>query len=149
MGQLSRACRRTVWPKMKNRKIKRLCTKVPGCPAFKCSEDGCLRKSVKVHQIARTGNEHHRFYATKVWKAIRDIQLSAYPLCERCLGLGVVTPAVAVDHVTPHKGDWSLFIAQDNRQSLCVSCHSYKTAMENRGVIEDYRDSRDKQTKCN
>ena len=127
------------------------CSRIFSCRGlFGCdASENCLKKKTnsRARPFARAGNEHHRFYNSKVWRGIRDIQLSAYPLCERCLGLGVVTPAVAVDHVTPHKGDWSLFIAQDNRQSLCVSCHSYKTAMENRGVIEDYRDSRDKQTK--
>nr|ANP42170.1 hypothetical protein K529_015430 [Tritonibacter mobilis F1926] len=126
---------------MKNRKIKRLCTRVPGCRAFKCGEDGCLRKSVKVHQIARTGNEHHRFYATKVWKAIRDVCLGRMPICASCYAAGVITPASHVDHIRSFRKNWSLFIDMNNVQPLCHgpgtnSCHSRKTAAENAAGVD-------------
>ena len=123
---------------------KRKCGKAARCPGlYGCEHsENCVRKKAKVHTAPRQNNEHHRFYASKVWKGIRSIQLGQYPLCERCLGLGYSTPAVAVDHVQPHKGDWALFVDPGNRQSLCTSCHSYKTNLENSCKIEDYRDSR-------
>lgn len=132
---------------MKNMKPRGLCTKIAGCPAFSCNEEECKQKTVKVHKAPRHKAKHHVLYNTAAWQSIRQQQLSAYPLCERCLGFDVVTPAVAVDHVQPHKGDRALFLDAGNRQSLCVSCHSHKTGKENAGVIEDYRGSRHKQEK--
>ena len=41
---------------------------------------------------------------------------------------GVVTPAAVVDHVLPHRGDWSLFWDESNWQPLCKPCHDAKTA---------------------
>jgi 5-methylcytosine-specific restriction enzyme A len=41
-----------------------------------------------------------------------------------CLDQGHVTAATTVDHIKPHKGDWSLFSDPANLQSLCPSHHS-------------------------
>jgi hypothetical protein len=32
------------------------------------------------------------------------------PLCKFCLERGIVTAANVVDHVEPHKGDWTAFV---------------------------------------
>jgi 5-methylcytosine-specific restriction protein A len=40
--------------------------------------------------------------------------------------------ATEVDHIIPHKGDMKLFWDSDNWQGLCKSCHSKKTAKEQR-----------------
>lgn len=120
------------------------CGKEARCPGlYGCKHsDNCVQAGKPIQKAPRQNIEHHALYKGKVWRGIRDIQLSRYPLCERCLGLGYSTPAVAVDHVTPHKGDYALFVDPNNRQSLCTSCHSYKTNKENAGIIEDYRGSR-------
>lgn len=52
------------------------------------------------------------------------------------------TPTSPVaDHITPHQGDFALFAALDNLQTLCKRCHdSTKAAQEARGysgVIDD------------
>lgn len=40
-----------------------------------------------------------------------------------------------VDHITPHKGDSTLFWDSGNWQSLCKSCHDgYKQALERGGT---------------
>lgn len=50
-----------------------------------------------------------------------------------CHAQGRITPATVTDHIIPHKGDQHLFWDFLNRQSLCRSCHSKKTALEDGG----------------
>lgn len=38
--------------------------------------------------------------------------------------------AIVVDHVRPHRGDMVLFWDVANWQSLCLSCHNRKSALE-------------------
>ena len=40
--------------------------------------------------------------------------------------------AKEVDHIIPHRGDMQLFWDVANWQGLCKSCHSKKTAQEQR-----------------
>lgn len=64
-----------------------------------------------------------RWYKLAVWRRIREQQLAAFPLCARHEKLGMLVAADTVNHVTPHKGDWSLFISGPF-ESLCTACHS-------------------------
>jgi len=64
------------------------------------------------------------------WRKARERHLSGEPWCRECLKDGIYTPANEVDHITPHRGDTSLFWNEDNWQSLCKSHHSSKTAEE-------------------
>src|SRR5215831_5455304 len=50
------------------------------------------------------------FYKTARWRRLRKFQLMQHPLCKFCLQRGIVTRANVVDHVVPHKGDWTDFI---------------------------------------
>jgi 5-methylcytosine-specific restriction endonuclease McrA len=52
-----------------------------------------------------------------------------HPLCKFCLERGIVTAANVVDHVVPHKGDWTAFVT-GKLQSLCEHCHNFSTAAE-------------------
>ena len=77
------------------------------------------------------------FYKTARWKRLRKLQLTQHPLCKFCLQRGIVTRANVVDHVTPHKGDWTDFITGE-LQSLCEPCHnSAKRQIELRGYSCD------------
>jgi hypothetical protein len=78
------------------------------------------------------------FYKTARWRAwLRKFQLMQHPLCKFCLERGIVTAANVVDHVTPHKGDWTDFITGE-LQSLCEPCqNSAKRQMELRGYRFD------------
>jgi hypothetical protein len=49
-------------------------------------------------------------------------QLMQHPLCKFCLERGIVTAANVVDHVVPHKGNWTAFVT-GKLQSLCEPCH--------------------------
>ena len=60
------------------------------------------------------------------------MQLLKEPFCRSCARQGRRIRATDVDHITPHRGDWALFVNPNNLQSLCHSCHSRKTAAEMR-----------------
>src|SRR6185436_11905134 len=76
------------------------------------------------------------FYSTSLWKKLRKHQLNHHPLCRTCLEQGHVTAASVVDHIIPHRGDWSLFSDPGNLQSLCTSHHSAtKQREEARGHV--------------
>jgi len=63
------------------------------------------------------------------WRAIRARHLSDRPACARC---GSRT-RLHVDHVRPHRGIDALRLDPANLQTLCVSCHSRKTATADGG----------------
>jgi len=76
-------------------------------------------------------------YSTAWWRRRRAMQLRQDPLCAFCLGQGRVTAASVVDHVHPHKGDRTKFMAGD-LQSLCKPCHdSRKQQVETYGYADD------------
>ena len=53
-----------------------------------------------------------------------------------CQAVGRVTAASVVDHITPHKGDYSLFWKADNHQALCKHCHDrHKQRQDRTGVL--------------
>ena len=58
------------------------------------------------------------------WRKLRVHYLRAHPWCVMCHADGALTPATAVDHKRPHKGDLGLFWNQDNWQALCRTHHS-------------------------
>lgn len=64
------------------------------------------------------------------WLRIRARQLGREPLCRTCKQNGTTTPATEVDHVDGKAADPHDY-RDENLQSLCNSCHSVKTALEN------------------
>ena len=73
----------------------------------------------------------HGWYALPIWtKRLRPQQLVKEPFCRECAKAMRRTPAEVVDHVIPHRGDWSLFVDETNLQSLCKYHHDQKTALE-------------------
>lgn len=69
------------------------------------------------------GSSTKRGYGYK-WQQARLVFLNANPLCVFCDREGRTTAATVVDHITPHKGDMTLFWDRANWQPLCASCHS-------------------------
>lgn len=64
------------------------------------------------------------------WRKVRARRLADEPLCRICSERGHITPATQVDHITPRAdGGKDVY---ENTQSLCVPCHTAKTAEENR-----------------
>jgi 5-methylcytosine-specific restriction protein A len=78
----------------------------------------------------RESDAWHGWYGTQGWKSTRAAQLLREPYCRVCAGRGYRTRATEVDHVTPHRGDRTLFYDESNLQSLCHRCHSVKTMTE-------------------
>jgi 5-methylcytosine-specific restriction endonuclease McrA len=77
------------------------------------------------------------FYKTARWQRLRQFQLREHPLCKFCLERGRVTAANVVDHVVPHRGDWTAFCTGE-LQSLCEPCHNAtKRQIELRGYRTD------------
>jgi 5-methylcytosine-specific restriction enzyme A len=56
-----------------------------------------------------------------------------YPLCEACLQVGKIEPAVAVDHRKPIKVGGEPYPHLDRLASLCERCHNSKTRSEQLG----------------
>lgn len=77
------------------------------------------------------GSSAKRGYGYK-WQQARLVFLAANPLCVFCDREGRTTAATVVDHITPHKGDMTLFWDRANWQPLCKPCHdSVKQKQEN------------------
>jgi 5-methylcytosine-specific restriction protein A len=65
------------------------------------------------------------------WEAARLAYLIRNPLCAHCAPR--ITQAAELDHITPHRGDMTVFWDESNWQGLCKSCHSHKTVGEDGG----------------
>ncbi|MDO5090138.1 MAG: HNH endonuclease signature motif containing protein [Cardiobacteriaceae bacterium] len=64
------------------------------------------------------------------WRKLRKHKLALNPLCEACHAWGDIVPATDVDHIDNDATNNRM----DNLMSLCHSCHSKKTAQEQRGT---------------
>ena len=109
------------------------------CEALRCTADKltgsayCEAHGSK-HRISSDRLRSNNEYKLRLWEAIRIRQLSAQPLCQSCLLNQQITPAVAVDHVFNWKAISPEAFRVNLFQSLCVSCHSLKTAQEKKGI---------------
>lgn len=71
-------------------------------------------------------------YKSARWQKLRLYHLAQHPLCEECLGVGIITPATEVHHEDAHKGDLEKFWNGPFR-STCASCHSRWGQKEDHG----------------
>lgn len=102
--------------------------------------DAAVFDPVARPQIPRTAmaasdhkNPWDSWYDSARWQHLRARQLMDHPLCTICAARGIVVPATVVDHVIPHKGDWTAFVG-GRLQSLCRPCHDgAKRVIELRG----------------
>ncbi|GAB6990868.1 HNH endonuclease [Paenibacillus pini] len=107
-----------------------------------CSRQGCNKLTRErfcddhtkdKHQYDRyRGTAAQRGYDSR-WRKARLGYLQKHPLCVYCFKVDKLTEATVVDHIKPHKGDKELFWNSSNWQSLCASCHSFKTVKEDGG----------------
>lgn len=101
----------------------------PGCREL--TRDGWCPTHRPKDARRRESAEWHKLYLLPVWQDdLRPTQLLREPFCRDCAGRGLRTPATDVDHIRPHRGDWSKFNDRENLQSLCHRCHSAKTMRE-------------------
>jgi hypothetical protein len=119
---------------------------MPSVPkATKCQTLGCANQQTYRSSycsehgggITDKGKANGKLYKSKGWQIRRDMQLSAYPLCARCLLDNKVVPAIVVDHVFPHRQD-SLKFRYNLYQSLCAPCHTIKGQDERKGSYRYY-----------
>lgn len=113
---------------------------MPNKPLRPCRHPGC-RTLTSVgycdqHKPRRSAQElaWRKFYRTQVWRILRTDQLLREPMCREC-----GARATDVDHITPHRGDWQLFVDKNNLESLCHRCHSRKTLAEIKEKRGDFR----------
>src|ERR1700761_2090083 len=117
---------------------KRPCMGKPGCRAmvWRGVCDACApTPSARARSDAARPSAHKRGY-TRRWDARSKRRLREHPFCVGYpLGKhgAVLVLATVTDHIRPHKGDQTLFEAEDNLQSLCETCHNTKTATEDGG----------------
>lgn len=99
-----------------------------GCPVL--TRDGWCDRHRPKHK-RRASVEWHAWYNLPIWRdRLRPAQLLREPFCRECSKAGRRVRASVVDHITPHRGDWSLFTDESNLQSLCKYHHDQKTARE-------------------
>lgn len=101
---------------------------VPGCPELVEGDySKCIRHRIEAERAR--GAPSDKGY-DKVWRRLRNAYIRAHPWCEDPDGVHPRRQrATHVDHVVPiSQGGARLDKA--NLQSLCMSCHSRKTALE-------------------
>lgn len=117
---------------------------MPAALTRSCSIFGCGRPvPCPVHHPAR---QHDRWRGTpaqrgydSTWRRRALAFLREYPLCgmrpghrppvmSECHAKGLLTAAVQVDHVIPHRGNSALFNDREgNWQALCRACGARKS----------------------
>jgi 5-methylcytosine-specific restriction protein A len=90
------------------------------------------------HNKSEKRQDAHDKYTSYQWRILRTVQLSRYPLCASCLLDGRVIPAQHVDHVFPWQQISEQAFSANIFQSLCASCHSSKTHLEQQGIYRCY-----------
>lgn len=129
---------------------------MPTIPTYtKCSVLGCKNQRSRLNSFCMEhgGKERYEYnrkeadpeyiqkqkkYNSPQWQRLRQIQLSTHPLCASCLSNGIVTPANHIDHVFPWVQIGEVAFYRNIFQSLCQSCHSSKTSLEQRGIFRKY-----------
>lgn len=103
--------------------------RAPGCANL--TREGYCEAHCGLAKARRTSAAWHDWYKLRVWtRQLRPQQLLREPFCRVCAAQGKRERATEVDHITPHRGRWSLFVDPANLQSLCHTCHSAKTMRE-------------------
>ncbi len=112
------------------RSAPRPCTH-PGCGVL--TNSGRCADHPRISTRSTHAKEYNKLYKTARWKRERRAHLNKHPLCVYCDQKGITKLAVILDHITPHKGDITLFWDRKNRQGLCKQCHDRKTATHDGG----------------
>ncbi len=81
------------------------------------------------HQQPEAPKATDPFYLSVRWRRFREWYIANHPLCVRCQADGYIVRATIVDHVVELK-DGGAPYDESNTQSLCLSCHNTKTALE-------------------
>lgn len=108
---------------------------MPYSPLGPCRVSGCPnRADCPIHPRAVQQPAPDRPSAAKQgygrkWQAARAAFLKAHPYC--ACGCGRLSETV--DHITPHRGDRTLFWDRKNWQAMAKVCHDRKTVLHDGG----------------
>src|SRR5678815_3243460 len=115
---------------------------MPNAPLRPCPMSGCpeltrggrcahhQQEQRRLTDAARADVPWRKWYFREPWKTWRLQFLRANPLCCECQVEGRIEAATIVDHIIPHKGDWSLFSDHANWSALCKRHHDHKPATQ-------------------
>jgi len=106
---------------------------VPAGSLCPCQRKRKLEAAKKQHSSRNRPSAHQRGYSAQ-WRIASKAYL-ALPQNHCCAVCG--KPAQAVDHIKPHKGNYSLFWDKANWRPICISCNSRKAAREEGGFGRD------------
>ena len=94
---------------------------MPSFPKHPCAHPGCAalvpkgQRYCDAHKAQHPGvprSSAQRGY-NSAWQKARQEYLNGHPLCAECAKRGVFTKATVVDHIRPHRGDFTLFWDRD------------------------------------
>ena len=114
------------------RRTPRPCS-APGCPELVRDGRFCEQhdRQEQRRYDKQRGTSAQRGYGAN-WRKLRKMKLNQDPICEDPFGLhkehSELMQSNEVDHITPLKDGGTNEMT--NLQSLCKSCHSKKTAVE-------------------
>jgi len=101
-------------------------------------DDGTLQTAYKGSESS-VGN---KLYKTAEWEATRRAVLNRDPVCQWCLGVGMVTEATDADHIIPSRylHTHAEFFDQENIVGSCRSCNSRRASYEAKGVYYETKE---------
>lgn len=73
--------------------------------------------------------DNTNFYNSRRWRSLRKHYIQSNPLCEQCKRNERTTAGQCVDHIKPIRLG-GLMTDIGNLQTLCNSCHAYKSGTE-------------------
>ena len=99
---------------------------------------------MKQSERYQRSEEAEKFYSSLAWKRLREqYRKQVGGLCERCLSLGIYTPAQMVHHKIYLSADSyskpEIALNTDNLEALCHKCHNreHKT-IKRRYMVDEY-----------
>ena len=108
-------------------------TKTRNCPkcqaAFDMKSKEYAKKRARKSKV-NMSNTHKAFYGSAAWRNLRNAKLKKDPLCQVCLPKGYLNEGKDIDHIVEVKDDYSRRLDITNLQTLCRSCHMFKTHSE-------------------
>lgn len=103
----------------------RMCT-TAGCPHTAAYKGRCAEHAAAYNRATHSNRE---VYDTKRWRNTRRAQLARQPICERC-DARLATQVHHRQDLAQGGNPW----APDNLESLCGSCHSRHTRLQQTGA---------------